>query len=102
MAAASARARLGLPHPLDTRLAGPESAYIEVGPEYEELPASSVGDGVLDETVTGDDTCIVMYTPPAGLRHDGGLAGRGLRGPRRRGGEGGIGPTCAASALTRA
>ncbi|MEV0171513.1 o-succinylbenzoate--CoA ligase [Streptomyces sp. NPDC050803] len=71
--------------PLNTRLAGPEIAYqladsgakalvhaslydgtdvavrIEVGEEYEAAVASAA-DEPLDEPVTPDDTCIIMYT----------------------------------------
>ncbi|MGW2741610.1 o-succinylbenzoate--CoA ligase [Streptomyces sp. NPDC001450] len=75
--------------PLNTRLAGPELAYqladsgarvlvhapsrtvlpdapevrtyVEVGAEYEEL-LTSADDGPIDEPVTPDDTCIIMYT----------------------------------------
>ncbi|WP_030606284.1 o-succinylbenzoate--CoA ligase [Streptomyces sclerotialus] len=41
--------------------AGPVRTYVEVGPEYEELIAEAT-DGPLDEPVTGDDVCIIMYT----------------------------------------
>ncbi|MFJ9870885.1 o-succinylbenzoate--CoA ligase [Streptomyces sp. NPDC101165] len=75
--------------PLNTRLAGPELAYqladsgtrvlvhapartalpdapevrtyVEVGADYEELLASADGEPI-DEPVTPDDTCIIMYT----------------------------------------
>ncbi|MFF4571570.1 o-succinylbenzoate--CoA ligase [Streptomyces sp. NPDC001410] len=75
--------------PLNTRLAGPELAYqladsgarvlvhapartalpdapevrsyVEVGAAYEELLASA-DDELIDEPVTPDDTCIIMYT----------------------------------------
>ncbi|CCK26163.1 O-succinylbenzoate-CoA ligase [Streptomyces davaonensis JCM 4913] len=45
----------GLPGSTDVRL------YVEVGPEYEELLASSEGDPI-DEPVAPDDTCVIMYT----------------------------------------
>ncbi|MFJ8826679.1 o-succinylbenzoate--CoA ligase [Streptomyces sp. NPDC102467] len=46
----------GLPGSTDVR------TYVEVGPEYEQLIASAATDEAIDETVTGDDTCIIMYT----------------------------------------
>ncbi|MEV1026016.1 o-succinylbenzoate--CoA ligase [Streptomyces sp. NPDC050264] len=46
----------GLPGSTDVR------TYVEVGPEYEQLIASEATDEAIDETVTGDDTCIIMYT----------------------------------------
>ncbi|MGC5566247.1 acyl-CoA synthetase [Streptomyces sp. FR-108] len=35
--------------------------YVEVGADYEQLLAS-VSDGAIDEPVTADDTCVIMYT----------------------------------------
>jgi fatty-acyl-CoA synthase len=45
----------GLPGSTDVR------TYLEVGPEYEELLAAA-SDEPIDEPVTADDTCIIMYT----------------------------------------
>ncbi|MER6267110.1 long-chain fatty acid--CoA ligase [Streptomyces sp900105755] len=45
----------GLPGTTDVR------TYVEVGPEYEELLAAAADDPI-DEPVTPDDTCIIMYT----------------------------------------
>ncbi len=45
----------GLPGSTDVRV------YIEVGPEYEEL-TDAASDEPIDEPVTADDTCIIMYT----------------------------------------
>ncbi|MEU2621386.1 o-succinylbenzoate--CoA ligase [Streptomyces sp. NPDC007157] len=45
----------GLPGTTDVR------TFVEVGPEYEELLASAADDPI-DEPVTPDDTCIIMYT----------------------------------------
>ncbi|MBO1336191.1 long-chain fatty acid--CoA ligase [Streptomyces sp. VRA16 Mangrove soil] len=36
--------------------------YVQVGTEYEELLESATGEGPADEAVSGDDTCIIMYT----------------------------------------
>ncbi|MFI9027827.1 o-succinylbenzoate--CoA ligase [Streptomyces sp. NPDC053560] len=41
--------------------AGDVRTYVEVGSEYEELLASAASDPI-DEPVTADDTCIIMYT----------------------------------------
>ncbi|MEU6117558.1 o-succinylbenzoate--CoA ligase [Streptomyces sp. NPDC047117] len=41
--------------------AGDVRTYVEVGDEYEELLASA-SDEPIDEPVTADDTCIIMYT----------------------------------------
>ncbi|POX39319.1 p-hydroxycinnamoyl-CoA synthetase [Streptomyces sp. Ru73] len=41
--------------------AGPVRTYLEVGPAYEELLAGA-GNEPLDEPVSGDDVCIIMYT----------------------------------------
>ncbi|MYW67564.1 o-succinylbenzoate--CoA ligase [Streptomyces sp. SID8379] len=46
----------GLPGRTDVR------TYVEVGPDYEELIASAGTAGPVDEAVSGDDTCIIMYT----------------------------------------
>ncbi|MDH6515305.1 fatty-acyl-CoA synthase [Streptomyces sp. SAI-208] len=45
----------GLPGSTDVR------TYVEVGPEYEQLLAESPTEPI-DEPVTPDDTCIIMYT----------------------------------------
>lgn len=45
----------GLPGSTDVR------TYVEVGAEYEELLADSAAEPI-DEPVTADDTCIIMYT----------------------------------------
>ncbi|MER6496418.1 MULTISPECIES: acyl-CoA synthetase [Streptomyces] len=45
----------GLPGSTDVR------TYVEVGAEYEQLLAGSPAEPI-DEPVTGDDTCIIMYT----------------------------------------
>ena len=45
----------GLPGSSDVR------TYVEVGAEYEELVASAA-DEPIDQPVTADDTCIIMYT----------------------------------------
>ncbi|MFF1305678.1 long-chain fatty acid--CoA ligase [Streptomyces sp. NPDC058307] len=45
----------GLPGSTDVR------TYVEVGPEYEQLLADSAAEPI-DEPVTADDTCIIMYT----------------------------------------
>lgn len=45
----------GLPGSTDVR------TYLEVGPEYEEL-LDGAADEPIDEPVTADDTCIIMYT----------------------------------------
>ncbi|MGQ4389716.1 o-succinylbenzoate--CoA ligase [Streptomyces sp. SAS_270] len=45
----------GLPGSSDVR------TYVEVGAEYEELTASAA-DEPIDQPVTADDTCIIMYT----------------------------------------
>ncbi|MGR6973963.1 o-succinylbenzoate--CoA ligase [Streptomyces cynarae] len=45
----------GLPGSIDVR------TYVEVGAEYEELLAAA-GDEPIDQPVTLDDTCIIMYT----------------------------------------
>ncbi|WP_052863239.1 o-succinylbenzoate--CoA ligase [Streptomyces niger] len=41
--------------------AAPVRTYLEVGSAYEELIAGAAG-GPLDEPVSGDDVCIIMYT----------------------------------------
>ncbi|MFD5628282.1 long-chain fatty acid--CoA ligase [Streptomyces sp. NPDC127072] len=45
----------GLPGDADVR------TYIEVGPRYEELIDRAVGEPI-DQPVTADDTCVIMYT----------------------------------------
>ncbi|MEV0907934.1 acyl-CoA synthetase [Streptomyces hokutonensis] len=45
----------GLPGSTDIR------SYVEVGPEYEELLEAASAEPI-DEPVTADDTCIIMYT----------------------------------------
>ncbi|MDT0482678.1 MULTISPECIES: acyl-CoA synthetase [Streptomyces] len=45
----------GLPGSTDVR------TYVEVGPEYEQLLAEAAAEPI-DEPVTADDTCIIMYT----------------------------------------
>ncbi|WP_030254984.1 o-succinylbenzoate--CoA ligase [Streptomyces violens] len=41
--------------------AGSVRTYVEVGPQYEELMAGATAEP-LDEPVSGDDVCIIMYT----------------------------------------